>query len=114
VFFDLERDRGRPRSNQTPKTAQPTPETDEKKPRGLWSYAVWAFVAVMVYVLSSGPAWRLQSNGFILGTPKLNSTVYAPINWVYPNTMLHKPLGMYCHFWWPVAFGPDGTAAIFN
>jgi hypothetical protein len=29
--------------------AQPAPETAEKKSRGLGSYVLWAFVAVMVY-----------------------------------------------------------------
>jgi hypothetical protein len=93
----------------------PTPEADEKKSRGLGSYVVWAFVAVMVYALSSGPVlrwyydkeYRAGRDGF---AHKLLTTVYLPLDWVYDHTLLHRPLGMYWRLWCPVLFTPYGEA----
>jgi hypothetical protein len=78
-----------------PEITQPAPETDEKKSRGLGSYVLWAFVAVMVYVLSSGPAIVLWQKGAISdGTVR---AAYFPVRCVYSRTVLHKPIGMYWH-----------------
>jgi hypothetical protein len=82
------------------KTAQPAPETDEKKSCGLGSYVVWAFVAVMVYVLSSGPVVLMAQKSKLrlkpLPYPVLD-IIYAPLNWAYNDPFLHKPLGIYFH-----------------
>jgi hypothetical protein len=78
---------------------QPTPATAEKKSRGLGSYVVWAFVAVMVYVLSSGP--------MILNVG-LTSKWYSPLVWAYTDTPLHRPIGLYWHLWWPEMFDRGG------
>ena len=75
-------------------TAKLAPETDEKKSRGLGSYVVWAFVAAMVYVLSSGPAFGLKLFRYV-GICRF----YEPLTWVYWNTALQKPLGLYWHLW---------------
>jgi hypothetical protein len=83
--------------------AEPTVET--KRSRGLGRYAVWAFVAVMVYVLSSGPVmnavlsirsvWRVV-------------VIYRPLGWAYWHTPLRKPLGMYWHLWLPGLYDRNG------
>jgi hypothetical protein len=70
--------------------AQPPPETDEKKSRGLGSYVLWAFVAVVVYVLSSGAAFRRVS-------PDVYSAFYQPLLRAYADTPLRKPIGIYWH-----------------
>ena len=83
-------------------TAQPIPETEAKKSHGLGSYVVWAFVAGMEYVLSSGPVYRW--------CPALGG-LYQPLWWIYYHTRstpFHKPLGMYWHLWRPDMFSAQG------
>jgi hypothetical protein len=101
-------------------TAQPTPETDEKKSRGLGSYVLWAFVAVMVYVLSSGPYMALcgfdrkrylphtRPPGLRL-TFYIGRTIYGPLIWTYYHSPgFHSVLGMYWHIWSPDFFRRNG------
>ena len=84
---------------------QPAPETDEKKSRGLGSYLLWAFVAVMVYVLSSGP----MIGTYAKGTLNENLWVlFEPLHWAYFNSPLHKPLGMYWGLWTDGMFDKNG------
>jgi hypothetical protein len=93
-----------------PEAAQPAPETDEKKSRGLGSYVVWAFVAVMVYVLSSGPAMWFIVRNIPNRTPAALKVefLYFPLEWAYENTPLRKPLGIYWHLWCPGLFDKSG------
>jgi hypothetical protein len=96
-----------------PETAQSTPETDEKKSRGVGSYVVWAFVAVMVYVLSSGPACVLVEHSSALSARQqkvIGSCViiYVPIIWAYYETPFHKLLGFYWYMWCPDRFDAKG------
>jgi hypothetical protein len=88
-------------------TAQPTPEIAEKKSRGLGSYVLWAFVAVMVYVLSSGPYMRSPTTMF--------DKVYQPLWCVYSRwwySPVLKPLTMYWHLWRPDLFDKDGDLQV--
>jgi hypothetical protein len=62
-----------------PDAAQPTTETDEKKSRGLGSYVLWAFAAVMVYVLSSGPMW------WLVDRRKINPHLYRTARAIVPK-----------------------------
>src|SRR5436189_5206690 len=97
-----------------PDTAQPAPETHEKKSRGLGSYVVWGLLALMLYVLSSGPVVRLmhqrQTKKFqklAPGAKGIDMTlldnvvgfIYGPLNWAYNTDTFHKPLGLYWHLW---------------
>src|SRR5947207_1226423 len=93
-------------SGQMPETAQLTPETDEKKSRGLGSYALWAVVVVMVYVLSSRPMsmFAARSDREI----SIITVTYLPLSWAYLDTPLHKPLGLYWHLWSPTRFDRQG------
>jgi hypothetical protein len=81
-----------------------TPEIAEKKSRGLGSYVVWAFVAVMLYVLSSGPVYYIaqRQRWYDLQVP------YYPLSTIYRHTAFHKPLGMYWHMWVPSEFEKTG------
>ena len=85
-------------------TIQPAPESDEKKSRGLGGYLLWAFVAVMVYVLSSGPADYIaeRQSWYWLQKP------YSPLFAIYMHTAFHKPLGMYWHMWNPRLYEKNG------
>ena len=94
-----------------PSTAQPAPETDEKKSRGLGSYVVWAFVAAMVYVLSYGPVLRIAKSRESRQTFQVLSYVYGPWDAAY-QTPLHKPLGLYMHIWCPMLFDSHGERAL--
>jgi hypothetical protein len=99
-------------------TGQSTPETDEKKSRGLGSYVLWAFVAVMVYVLSSGPVYRFLRWEMITclpGRPPPTfengfAFTYAPLLWVYNHSVFRKPLGMYWHLWFPEWYDHKGES----
>jgi hypothetical protein len=94
-----------------PETAQPTPETDEKKSRGLGSYVLWAFVAVVVYVLSMGPMLRfVVSRRPTSATTNIFKWVYFPVGYAYNKTLLHKPIGLYLHLWVPSVFDEKGEA----
>jgi hypothetical protein len=87
------------------------PETDEKKSRGLGSYVLWAFVAVMVYVLSIGPVVYLGWKGKLNNTPGMNRLLghfYGPLFYAYDHTPLHKPLGLYLHLWVPRQWDEKG------
>jgi len=87
-------------------TVQPAPETDEKKSRALGSYVVWTFVAVMVYVLSSGPVMLLTSKRVV--TTRAFNLVYKPVGWAYDRTPFHKPLGLYLDLWCPKVIDKNG------
>jgi len=39
---------------------------------------------------------------------KTNGSFYGPWFWTYKETLLHKPMGYYMHFWSPKAFDKDG------
>jgi hypothetical protein len=94
-------------------TAQRAPETDEKKSRGLGSYVLWAFVAVMVYVLSSGPVFRFtsQTGKIAIACRTWTTKFYAPLKWVARKTPLRKPFVAYWNLWAPpghsFVFTPD-------
>jgi hypothetical protein len=89
-----------------PESAQPAPDTDEKKSRGLGSYVLWAFVAVMVYVLSSGPVMTLAVRH---PTDRRILAPYRPLIWLYWRPAFHKPLQLYWHLWCPKTFPwPEG------
>jgi hypothetical protein len=86
-------------------TTQLAPQTDEKKSRGLGSYVVWAFVAVMVYLLSSGPAIRYEWNH--LGTPRQHTVgyIFSPLYRLFKSSpALATPLGAYWQLWVPKEF----------
>ena len=92
-------------------TVQDTPEIAEKKSRGLGSYVLWVFVALMVYVLSSGPVMHLDRTHRVgLSMQSWLDYAYAPCGWAYFTTAFHKPLGMYWHIWNPRLFDKDGDA----
>jgi hypothetical protein len=79
------------------------PETETKPSRGLGSYVVWGFVVVaLLYVLSSGPAWRLSI--------KFNDlrylTIYKPLIKAASDVKspFRRPLIWYWHIWCPEQF----------
>jgi hypothetical protein len=85
--------------------AQPTADSDEKKSRGLGSYVLWAFVAVMVYVLSSGPVLKAVGTS---GPLRQVAVIYWPLHRAYWRTPLRTPLGMYWHLWFPRTYEKNG------
>ena len=93
---------------------QPTePTAEAKRSRGFASYVVWTFVLVMLYVLSSGPYWAFEGKPSIrplaLDKPlRIWGLVLKPVLWAYEETPLHKPLGIYWHFWCPELFDRNG------
>jgi hypothetical protein len=94
-----------------PSTAQPAPETDEKKSRGLGSYVVWAFVAVIVYVLSAGPVAYVEYRQKLgnTGPWRIVGYFYIPWTFAYERTPFHTPLGLYMHLWVPEIWNKNGN-----
>jgi hypothetical protein len=90
--------------------APPETKTPARTKRSFfWIYFVLTPVMVLVlYVLSAGPVFLMvhkgsisPGNGFVYG-------LYAPFGWVYANTPLQKPLGVYMHLWVPDWFEGNG------
>ncbi len=91
------------------------PETttpNEEKHSINWGWITWPCVALVLYVLSSGPVVRIGHNGRPYGT-MFNSflKIYGPLEWAYWETPFHKPLGMYFHLWAPNRFDTNGDIA---
>jgi hypothetical protein len=93
-----------------PSTAQPAPETDEKKSRGLGSYVLWGFVVVVLYVLSAGPVEWFRGGVFSAHRSSTLFHFYAPWRWAYIHTPFQRPLGMYLHLWRPNIWDSHGKS----
>ena len=93
-------------------------EEHEESSRGLvWVWLCWLGAVLMFYVLSSGPVVMLQSKKVIReNSPYFDffGKVYSPLNWVYLNTALHKPLGIYWHLWAPRFVDNKGNPRIYE
>ena len=83
-----------------PDPAKTAHETETKHSRGLGSYVVWAFVVVMVYVLSSRPMLKIAHNSSP-NTHRLLVNVYSPLIWLCNHTLLETPLWGYWKLWLP-------------
>jgi hypothetical protein len=91
-------------SEQAEKPVEPKPSRD------LWSWTYWLGVAAALYVLASGPAVRLYDKlGSNNSLGRAIDFSYVPLGWAYYCTPLHKPLGMYWHFWDPRTFDKAGN-----
>ena len=77
----------------------------ERSSRDLfWLWLCWLGVAVMLYVLSSGPVMMAYDKLHIRdgsSADQVLEILYGPMFWVARNTLLQKPLVMYWHLWAP-------------
>jgi hypothetical protein len=79
-----------------------TPEAPDRKSFSLTSWILWSFVALMCYVLSTGPLMRMADSKYFEEHAAFGDFVekaYFPVEWAYEETLLHRPLGMYFHLW---------------
>jgi hypothetical protein len=77
-----------------------TPAAEEKQSGGLSAFLVWPLAVLVVYMLCIGPFVMLVDKQIVSG--KMEDAlefVYAPVEWAYDRTALHKPIGMYLHLW---------------
>jgi len=78
----------------------------------LGRFLCWAMVIFLLYLAGLGPTvWLIRTRGVPpMGSMayKTLTAVYAPVQWMYHDTPLHKPLGMYVHLWDPNDFDADG------
>src|SRR5438105_4651707 len=89
---------------------------ETKHSKGFGSYALWAGVVLVLYVLSFGPvamiARKLEPKGVFRSHPRffelIHRPYYGPFVWAYNKTLLHKPLGVYMHLWCPQSFDKHG------
>lgn len=58
--------------------------------------AALLLIGPLLYVLSIGPAGRLEKEGHL---PKSIRSVYAPVIWLHHHTPLEKPLEWYGELW---------------
>jgi hypothetical protein len=80
-----------------------------------WLILCWLGVAVMLYVLSSGPFWLLAGKKIILvGTPgfRVGLSVYLPLYRASKGTLFHRPLIMYWHLWAPMVCDTKGDLRV--
>jgi hypothetical protein len=91
---------------EMPETVRFASAIDQKKSGGLGSYVLWAFVVIMVYVLSSGPMMLLGAKQTSF-PPAIRST-YMPSFWMYQWSPFWKPFGIYWHLWCPGIYNGAG------
>jgi hypothetical protein len=91
--------------DEQPKTTTPK---DEKHSINWGALILWPVVIVIIYVLSYGPVMMMGAKGRISPYNKLVWKFYAPLDWAYMKTPLHRPLGMYLYLWDPVDFSKNG------
>ena len=85
------------------------PTAGAKRSRGFAGCVVWGFVIVVLYFLSAGPVYFIWiKGGCSYSALPVLSKIYAPWNWAYWHTPIHKPLGMYMHLWCPERFNKLG------
>jgi hypothetical protein len=90
-------------------------ETDngqkESSRSSVWNWLLGLGVALVVYVLSTGPVLLLMRTGrTTAGSPgaRLIQIVYHPFDWAIRVPMLDRPLGMYWHLWAPELYDGHG------
>jgi len=79
-------------------TPQDSTTSEEKGGRGYWGFVVWPVVAVVLYLLSTGPVLllahkRLVSRGLLV--------VYEPVLIASDWHVVGKPICLYFHLWIP-------------
>jgi hypothetical protein len=79
----------------------------------IWLWLCWLGLAVLLYVLSIGPAMRMVQNRFIpLGSPiyEVLATFYWPMECSARKIpVLAHPIGVYLHLWAPRMFDRKGN-----
>lgn len=75
-------------------------EAEDKQSSGLGAFLVWPLAVLIVYLLCIGPFVMLVDRQVVSGKMEaMLEVIYAPVEWAYDNTPLHKPIGMYLHLW---------------
>jgi hypothetical protein len=72
-------------------------KTEEKQKGGGIGWFSWTFMAMMLYVLSIGPAALLSKKHFM--PDRVGEILYAPLIWLADNTPLDTPLEFYVDLW---------------
>jgi hypothetical protein len=90
---------------------KPETTTVGKNSFNWWAWILWPFIIVLLYLLSHGPISRAV--GAHSRHERFLDAIYAPWMLVYAMTPLHRPLGLYMHFWMPEYFDKNGEAPWF-
>ena len=69
--------------------------TTEHKSRA-GAYVAYVLIALVLYVLSIGPAVWLNAKGYL---PDEIGIVYFPLEYLYENTFLREPIEWYLELW---------------
>lgn len=71
-----------------------------EKHSGGQNVAVWIAAAIVLYILSVGPACFVHDKSSSSGLKQVIETVYWPITWIYMNVPpLEAPLEWYADLW---------------
>ena len=92
-----------------------TATLSEEKHSINWGFVVWPLLILLLYALSEGPVTMVKYKGHISdGSRQSLEKFYKPLDWAYLKTPLHKPLGMYLHWWAPAWYDKNGDFDIVN
>ena len=73
------------------------------------AFILWPLAMALLYVLSAGPVVLAVRKGKLpRQAGEIIQVIYRPVAWLYEETPLHKPLGMYLHLWCPDGFDKYG------
>ena len=73
------------------------PETKPSRSGHIW---LWIPVTLVLYVLSVGPAMKMEdANVFSPSQKRVLNVFYEPLDWCYRHTWLRKPLDTYIKLW---------------
>jgi hypothetical protein len=82
------------------KSAETTAPNEEKHSIPWTGIIAWPFVILILYALSIGPVMMMVDKKSIPPrTDQILEKFYAPLDWAYSETLLHKPIGIYLHLW---------------
>lgn len=77
-----------------------TSATEDKHSSSMGAFLVWPLAVLILYLLCVGPFVMLVDRQVVSGKMEaMLEVIYAPVEWAYDSTPLHKPIGMYLHLW---------------
>ena len=77
---------------------------ERQRLRSVTTIVACVFGVFVLYFLSAGPFIRLYSRS---PPPQFLIQLYAPLNWLYENTVMRRPMDWYAGLWVPDPHEPS-------